>query len=78
MREISAPLTDTDTNLHLVFLENGTPKLETMSVVQLTSWQKYKSQTNIHEVAGVFLNLANARAMVNALTNGSAIFIPQD
>jgi len=78
MREISAPLTDIDANLHLVFLENGKPKLESMSVLKLAQWKDNKPQANVYELAGVFLDLPSAQSMVNDLTNGKAIFVPID
>jgi len=80
MREISEKLTDIDEKVHLVYLYNGRPKTESMSIVELAEWKE--AQTTKHdptyEIVGVFIDFVKAQTLQSELESGNAIFVPRE
>lgn len=74
MQEINAVTTDIEGLVDLIFLDNGVPKLKTLSILNIVKWQPKATQ----ELVGVYQDAKAARSLFDRLESGELLFVPKE
>lgn len=74
MQEINEVSSDIEGTVDLIYLENGLPRLKTLSILDIAMWQPKENQ----ELVGVYQDSHASRLLHYRLERGEALFVAKD